>query len=92
MDQVGSRRKCRSRALSSSLMGCASPKGGRRGRRRLEHENREERDLGLGEENGKVRKRKQSRRVSSHTEKLSSVPLDPSPCLSPGMRGCFFSF
>ncbi|XXG66825.1 hypothetical protein AAC387_Pa06g0316 [Persea americana] len=87
MDQVGSRRKCRSRALSSSLMGCASPKGGRRGRRRLEHENREERDLGLGEENGKVRKRKQSRRVSSHTEKLSSVPLDPSPCLSPENDG-----
>lgn len=92
LDQVGSRRKCKSRALSSSLMGCASPKSGRRARRRLEHENREERDLGLGDENGKVRKRRQSHRVSSRREKLSSVPSIPSPCLSPSMWGYFLSF
>lgn len=83
VDHLGSRRKCRSRALSAGLMSCASPKQGRRSRRRVEHENREERDLGLGEENGKVRKRRQNRQAAVRREKLSLVSSVPSSSLSP---------
>ncbi|XP_077228207.1 reticulon-like protein B17 [Tasmannia lanceolata] len=78
MDLVNSRRKCKSRTISSNLMGCSSPRITRRARRRSEQENREERDLGLGEENVRPRKRKQSRTAVARREKLSLVLSVPS--------------
>ncbi|KAF8413831.1 hypothetical protein HHK36_001825 [Tetracentron sinense] len=78
VDPVGSRRRCKSRAAS---MGCASPRNNRRARRRLEPEPREEKDVGLVEEIGKARKRRQSGR--SRKEKLSLIPSVPSPISSP---------
>ncbi|XP_058100563.1 reticulon-like protein B17 [Magnolia sinica] len=84
VDHVGSRRKCKSKTLSMGLMGCGSPKNGRRARRRVEQESREERDLGFGDENGKVRKRRSRTVAATRREKLVPAPsILPSPCLSP---------
>ncbi|XAR55540.1 hypothetical protein NMG60_11035640 [Bertholletia excelsa] len=77
----GSRRKCKSRNASI----CASPRNARRSRRRMEAEIREEREVGLGEEMGKVRKRRHSGR--SKKDKLSLVVSVPSPKTSDGDRG-----
>ncbi|KAL5998868.1 hypothetical protein ACLOJK_009816 [Asimina triloba] len=86
-DVASSRRRCKGRALSASLMGCGSPKNGRRSRRqRPEQESREARDLGFGEENGKVRKRRSRTLTAPRREKLSSAPSIPSPSLSPKTR------
>ncbi|OVA00336.1 Reticulon [Macleaya cordata] len=84
IDLLGSRRRCKSRGSPMGLLGCASPRNGRRARRRLEQEIREERELGLGDENGKPRKRKQSSR--SRKEKLSLVLSVPSSSLSPSIQ------
>ncbi|KAI8006157.1 Reticulon-like protein B17 [Camellia lanceoleosa] len=73
----GLRRRCKNRNGSMGLLGCASPRNGRRSRRRLEPEIREERDLGMVEEMGKVKKRRHSGR--SKKDKLSLVPSVPSP-------------
>ncbi|XP_068667213.1 reticulon-like protein B18 isoform X2 [Aristolochia californica] len=78
VELVGSRRKCRTKSLSMGLMGCASPRNSRRLRRRAEQESRDERDLVLGEEHMKVRKRRQSR-SHSRLEKLVALPSIPSP-------------
>ena len=83
-EQVGSRRKCKSRAAQMGLLGCGSPRNNRRSRRRMEMELREDRDLVLGEEMGKPRKRRHSGK--SKKEKLSLVPCLPSSSLSPSMR------
>ncbi|XP_068657376.1 reticulon-like protein B17 [Aristolochia californica] len=82
VELVGSRRKCRTKSLSVGLTGCASPRNSRRLRRRAEQESREERDLGLGEEHMKVRKKRHS---CSHSrrEKLVALPSIPSPDSSP---------
>lgn len=74
----GRRYKTRNSAL-------ASPKNNPRSRRRFEHEIREERDLGLLEEMGKPRKRRNSGR--SKKEKLDSVTSIPSPKANEG-AGC----
>ncbi|KAF8391312.1 hypothetical protein HHK36_023616 [Tetracentron sinense] len=79
VDPIGSRRRCKSRAASMGLLGCASPRNGLRARRRLEQENREEKDVAVIEE--KARKRRQSNR--SRKEKLSLVPSVPSSSSSP---------
>ncbi|OAY34012.1 reticulon-like protein B17 [Manihot esculenta] len=82
MEPTGSRRRCKSRAAQLGALGCASPRHSRRSRRRSEMESREEKDLiGLGEEIGKVRKRRHSGR--SKKEKLSLVPSLPSSNPSP---------
>ncbi|KAB2091106.1 hypothetical protein ERO13_A03G155000v2 [Gossypium hirsutum] len=72
----GSRRKCKSRASQTGVLGCGTPRNGRRSRRRMEMELREDRDLVLGEEMGKPRKRRHSGK--SKKEKLSLVPALPS--------------
>ncbi|KAM7492218.1 hypothetical protein LguiA_035139 [Lonicera macranthoides] len=69
----GSRRRCKTR---NSPAGCASPRNGRRLRRRLEPEIREEKDFGVGEE---IKPRKIRHSGRSKKEKLSLVPLNPSP-------------
>ncbi|XP_010260314.1 PREDICTED: reticulon-like protein B17 [Nelumbo nucifera] len=74
IDHLGSRRRCKSKATSMSLLSCPSPRNSRRTRRRLEHEIRE--DMGLGDEIGKARKRKSTR---SRKEKPSLAPSVPSP-------------
>ncbi|XP_010272355.1 PREDICTED: reticulon-like protein B17 isoform X2 [Nelumbo nucifera] len=76
IDQLGSRRRCKSRASSMAVLGCASPRNGRRTRRRLEQEIREEKDVGLGVEIGKARRRKSTR---SCKENPSIVPSVRSP-------------
>lgn len=72
------------------LLSCASPRNTRRSRRRSEMEIREEKDLGLVEEVGKPRKRRQSGR--SKKEKLSLVLSVPSSSSSPSASQiiCFF--
>ncbi|KAG9447810.1 hypothetical protein H6P81_013938 [Aristolochia fimbriata] len=82
VELVGSRRKCRAKSLSMGLAGCASPRNSRRLRRRADQESREEKDLGLGEEHTKARKRRQSR-SHSRREKLVALPSIPSPDPSP---------
>ncbi|KAH1098552.1 hypothetical protein J1N35_015473 [Gossypium stocksii] len=72
----GSRRKCKSRASQTGVLGCGTPRNSRRSRRRIEMELREDRDLVLGEEMGKPRKRRHSGK--SKKEKLSLVPALPS--------------
>ncbi|MBA0787957.1 hypothetical protein Gotri_028100 [Gossypium trilobum] len=72
----GSRRKCKSRASQTGVLGCGTPRNSRRSRRRMEMELREDRDLVLGEEMGKPRKRRHSGK--SKKEKLSLVPALPS--------------
>lgn len=90
MEPVGNRRRCKSRASQMGLLACASPRNTRRSRRRSEIEIREEKDLGLVEEVGKPRKRRQSGR--SKKEKLSLVPSVPSSSSSPSGSQilCFF--
>ncbi|XP_062105945.1 reticulon-like protein B17 [Humulus lupulus] len=80
-EQVGVRRRCKTRTSQLGLLGCASPRNARRSRRRSEIEVREEKDLPLAEEFGKPRKRRHSTR--SKKEKLSLVPSVPSSSLSP---------
>lgn len=70
MEPNGSRRRHKSR---NGVVG--SPKNVRRSRRRFEQEIREERDLGVLEDMGKPRKRRNSGR--SKKETLSSVPSVP---------------
>ncbi|KAE8075974.1 hypothetical protein FH972_014652 [Carpinus fangiana] len=82
VDLAGSRRRqCKSRTTPMGLLGCASPRNARRSRRRSELEIREEKELGLMEEIGKLRKRRHSGR--SKKEKLSLVPSMPSSTSSP---------
>ncbi|OVA11518.1 Aminotransferase [Macleaya cordata] len=72
IDQAGHRKRCKTRASPMGQLGCASPRiNVRRSRRRLEQENRDEREMGLGDEIVKPRKRRQSNR--SRKEKLSLV-------------------
>ncbi|XP_052178829.1 reticulon-like protein B17 isoform X1 [Diospyros lotus] len=78
VEPAGSRRRCKNR--NGSI--CASPRNVRRSRRRLETEAREERDLGMVEEMGKVRKRRHSGR--SKKERLSLVPSVAPPKTSDG--------
>ncbi|KAK6241721.1 hypothetical protein SCA6_007110 [Theobroma cacao] len=80
-EQGSSRRRCKSRAAQMGLLGCGSPRNNRRSRRRMEMELREDRDLVLGDEMGKPRKRRHSGK--SKKEKLSLVPCLPSSCSSP---------
>ncbi|XP_022748925.1 reticulon-like protein B18 [Durio zibethinus] len=82
----GSRRRCKSRTAQMGLPGCGSPRNNRRSRRRIEMELREDRDLVLGEEVGKPRKRRHSGK--SKKEKLSLVPCLPSSNLSPKTVDC----
>ncbi|XP_042500844.1 reticulon-like protein B17 isoform X2 [Macadamia integrifolia] len=79
LEPVSHRKRCKSRASSMALLACPSPRNARRSRRRMELEIREERDVGLGDEVGKPRKRKQSNR--SRKENLSLVPSVPSSSL-----------
>lgn len=81
VELAGTRRRCKSRASQMGLLGCASPRNTRRSRRRSEVEIREDKDLGLVEEVGKPRKRRQSGR--SKKEKLSLVPCAPSSSSTP---------
>ncbi|XWS39436.1 hypothetical protein CRYUN_Cryun18bG0053900 [Craigia yunnanensis] len=85
-EQGGSRRGCKSRAAQMGLLGCGSPRNNRRSRRRMEMELREDRDLVLGEEMGKPRKRRHSGKLKK--EKLSLVPCLPSSSLSPKADDC----
>ncbi|XVF66785.1 hypothetical protein PTKIN_Ptkin10aG0065900 [Pterospermum kingtungense] len=79
-EQGGSRRRCKTtRAAQMAILGCASPRNNRRSRRRMEMELREDRDLGLGEEIVKPRKRRHSGK--SKKEKLGLVPCLPSSSL-----------
>ncbi|XVE66166.1 hypothetical protein DITRI_Ditri08aG0058500 [Diplodiscus trichospermus] len=80
-EQCGSRRKCKSRAAQMGLLACGSPRNNRRSRRRTEMELREDRDLVLGDEMVKPRKRRHSAKTKK--EKLSLVPCIPSSSLSP---------
>lgn len=80
-DPAGSRRRCKSRTAQMGLLGCASPRNARRSRRRSELEIREEKELGLAEEIGKLRKRRHSGRPKK--EKLSLVLSLPSSTSSP---------
>lgn len=81
MEPGGTRRRCKTRTSQTGLSGCAaSPRNTRRLRRRSELEIREERDLGLVEEIGKPRKRRQSGR--SKKEKLSLTLIPSIPCSS----------
>lgn len=57
------------------LLGCASPRNTRRSRRRMEQEIKEEKDLGVPEEVGRARKRRNSGR--SKKEKLHSSSSTP---------------
>ncbi|XWS54146.1 hypothetical protein CRYUN_Cryun10bG0063800 [Craigia yunnanensis] len=82
-EEGGSRRRCKSRAAQIGLLGCGSPGNNRRSRRRMEMELREDKDVVLGEEMGKPRKRRHSGK--SKKEKLSLVPCLPSSYLSPKM-------
>ncbi|XP_022762519.1 reticulon-like protein B18 isoform X2 [Durio zibethinus] len=80
-EEGGSRRRCKSRTAQMGLLGCGSPRNNRRSRRRMEMESREDRDLVLGEEIGKPRKRRHCGK--SKKEKLSLVPCLPSSSFSP---------
>ncbi|KAK8627242.1 hypothetical protein V6N13_134861 [Hibiscus sabdariffa] len=82
----GSRRKCKPRAAQTGGLGCGTPRNNRRSRRRMEMELREDRDLVLGEEMVKPRKRRQSGK--SKKEKPSSVPSLPSSSSSPKNDDC----
>ncbi|XP_056158328.1 reticulon-like protein B17 [Syzygium oleosum] len=66
------RKRCKRREGQAGLLGCASPRGNRRSRRRAEAEVREERDLGLIEEAVKQRRKHGGR---SRKERLALVPL-----------------
>ncbi|KAI6697317.1 hypothetical protein NL676_017436 [Syzygium grande] len=66
------RKRCKRREGQAGLLGCASPRGNRRSRRRAEAEVREERDLGLLEEAVKQRRKHGGR---SRKERLALVPL-----------------
>ncbi|XP_065875143.1 reticulon-like protein B17 [Euphorbia lathyris] len=90
VEPAGPRRRQRSRGAQLGAQGCASPRNGRRLRRRSEIESKEEKDLvGLTEEIGKVRKRRHSGR--SKKEKLALVPSMnssiPSPKIDDGDGG-----
>ncbi|KAF8043340.1 hypothetical protein BT93_A1625 [Corymbia citriodora subsp. variegata] len=67
------RKRCKRREGQAGLVGCASPRGHRRSRRRAEAEVREERDSGLIEEAAKQRRKHGGGR--SRKERLSLVPL-----------------
>ncbi|XP_047336222.1 reticulon-like protein B17 [Impatiens glandulifera] len=73
-DHVGNRRRQKNKNGSITV---PSPRNTRRSRRRLEPEAREERDLGVAEEMGRIRRRKNNGR--SKKDKLSLVPSAPSP-------------
>ncbi|KAM7275583.1 hypothetical protein ACFE04_017449 [Oxalis oulophora] len=71
-----SKRRCRNRGNQMSLMsncGGGSPRNNRRTRRRVEIEPRDDREMTLAEEIGKIRKRRHSGK--SKKEKLSLVPF-----------------
>ncbi|GKU93058.1 hypothetical protein SLEP1_g6691 [Rubroshorea leprosula] len=71
----GPRKRCK------SSLGCHSPRNNRRSRRRVEMEGREERDSGLVEEIGKLRKGRHAGK--SKKETLSLVSAVSSSSLSP---------
>ncbi|RZC65302.1 hypothetical protein C5167_008992 [Papaver somniferum] len=73
------RRRCKNKTSPMSLSSCASPRNSRRPRRRVDQEIPEDRELGLGNENGKHGKSKQS--IRSRKENMSLVPSSglPSP-------------
>ena len=81
LEATGSRRRCKSRISQMGVLGCASPRNARRPRRRVEQDVREDKDFGMAEEMGKLRKRRHSGR--SRKEKLSLVPSVPSSSSSP---------
>lgn len=87
-EQGGPRRRCKSRAAQMALLGCGSPRNNRRSSRRsrMEMELREDRDLVVGEEIPKPRKRRHSGK--SKKEKLSLVPCLPSSSLPPKTDDC----
>ncbi|XVF02038.1 hypothetical protein REPUB_Repub04eG0141800 [Reevesia pubescens] len=86
-EQGGSRRRCKSsRAAQMGLLGCGSPRNNRRSRRRMEMDCREDKDLVLGEEIGKPRKRRHSGK--SKKDKLSLVPSLPSSNSYPKADDC----
>ncbi|XP_071724932.1 reticulon-like protein B17 [Rutidosis leptorrhynchoides] len=86
MEQIGCKRRGKSRAAQMSLLGnCGgSPRNNRRQRRRVDYnEAREERELNLAEEIGKLRRRRHNN-GKSKKEKLSLVPaVAPPATLSP---------
>ncbi|KAI3936964.1 hypothetical protein MKX01_015179 [Papaver californicum] len=79
VDLLVYRRRCKNKSSPMSLSSCASPRNSRRPRRRVDQEIREDRELGLGNENGKHGKSKQS--IRSRKENMSIVPSSrlPSP-------------
>ncbi|XP_057507078.1 reticulon-like protein B17 [Actinidia eriantha] len=77
VEPIGSRRKSKNRNGSTGNLACGSPRNNRRSRRRLEPEIREEIEVGVVEEMGKVRKRRHSGR--SKKDKLSLVVSLQSP-------------
>ncbi|PIA35137.1 hypothetical protein AQUCO_03600062v1 [Aquilegia coerulea] len=72
-DLVVPRRRCKSRSSPMGLMGCASPRINRRSRRRIDQDNREEKELPLGEEIVKPRKRRQPGRPQTCNHDQSSL-------------------
>ncbi|KAE8730338.1 Reticulon-like protein B17 [Hibiscus syriacus] len=77
----GCRRNRKTRAAQTGGLGYGTPKNSRRSRRRMEVELREDRNLVLGEEMMKPRKRRSSGKPKK--EKPSSVPSLSSSSLSP---------
>ncbi|KAJ4822215.1 hypothetical protein Tsubulata_013580 [Turnera subulata] len=76
------RRHKSSKGSQLGALACASPRNLRRSRRRSEVEVRDERDfVGLGEDNGKPRKKRHSTRTKK--EKLSLVPSLPASASTP---------
>ncbi|KAE8668185.1 Reticulon-like protein B18 [Hibiscus syriacus] len=82
----GYRRNRKTRAAQTGVLGCGTPRNSRRSRRRMEMELRDERDLILGEEMVKQRKRRHSGKPKK--EKPSLVPSLPSSSLSPKADDC----
>ncbi|KAL5730500.1 hypothetical protein ACHQM5_003309 [Ranunculus cassubicifolius] len=78
------RRRCKSRASPMGVLGCASPRNNRRHRRRLDNQG-DEKEVALGDEIVKPRKKRQPGRPRK--EKLGSVPPPPPPSSSSPKTG-----
>ncbi|KAI3888746.1 hypothetical protein MKX03_013914 [Papaver bracteatum] len=83
VDLLVCRRRCKNKTSPMSVSSCASPRNSRRPRRRVDQEIREDRELGLGNENGKHGKSKQS--IRSRKENMSIVPSSGLPSPSAGI-------
>ncbi|KAI3859302.1 hypothetical protein MKW98_007683 [Papaver atlanticum] len=83
VDLLVYRRRCKNKSSPMSVSSCASPRNSRRPRRRVDQEIREDRELGLGNENGKHGKSKQS--IRSRKENMSLVPSSGLPSPSAGI-------